>query len=84
MLASDSVSSGIPVYLYLQCIPIIQMMSSRLPLEDHWAMASASVVPVYCPVATKCTESVWFGGHYVGSLPSMQTFMYTTGMAGID
>ena len=41
-------SSGFPVVF--QCVPIMQI-NAELPLEHHWVIASASVVPV----ASQCT-----------------------------
>ena len=41
-------SSGIPVVF--QCVPIMQINTGS-PLEHHWMLASASVVPV----ASQCT-----------------------------
>ena len=40
--------SGFPVVF--QCVPIMQINTGS-PLEDHWVLASASVVPV----ASQCT-----------------------------
>ena len=41
-------SSGFPVVF--QCVPVMQI-NTRLPLERHWVLASASDVPV----ASQCT-----------------------------
>ena len=68
-----------------QCVPIMQINTGS-PLEHHWVLASASVVPVasQCtcgssglPVRSvqwypQCTDRIWFGGHWVRSLPSMR------------
>ena len=59
-----------------QCVPIMQI-NTGWPLEHHWVLASASVVPVasqctygssgpfsvVCPVVSQCTDRIWFGGH---------------------
>ena len=37
--------------MVFQCVPIMQI-NTGLPLEDHWAIASASVIPV----VSQCTE----------------------------
>ena len=39
-------SSVLVAPVVFQCIPIMQI-TTGLPLEDHWVIASASVVPVY-------------------------------------
>ena len=50
------------------------------PLGDSINQCGSSVV---CPVVTQCTDSIWFGGQPIRSLPSTQPLMYTTGMAGV-
>ena len=58
---------------------ISQCGSSGIPVY-LWLQWSSSVV---CPVASQCTDIIWFGGHWVRSLPSMQPLMNTTGMARV-
>ena len=48
---SQCSSSGIPVYLWLQWSSSMLQINTGLPLEHHWVLASASVVPV----ASQCT-----------------------------
>ena len=64
-----------------QCVPIMQI-NTGLPLEDHWAIASASMVPVKSVQWSLNVESVCLG-YWVRSLPSMKSLMYTTGMARV-
>ena len=70
-----------------QCVPIMQINTGS-PLEHHWVLASASVVPV----ASQCTcgssglpvywqNLVWRS--LVRSLPSMRPLMHTTAMVGL-
>ena len=58
---------------------ISQCGSSGIPVY-LWLQWSSSVV---CPVASQCTDIIWFGGHSVRSLPSMGPLMYTTGMVRV-
>ena len=78
-----------------QCVPIMQINTGS-PLEHHWVLASASVVPV----ASQCTcgssglpawSVQWYpsvlpeSGLEVirSSLPSMRPLMYTAGMVRV-
>ena len=83
-------SSGLPVcsnYANEHCIAtgtplgasISQCGSSGIPVY-LWLQWSSSVV---CPVVSQCTDRIWFGGHYVRSLPCMRPLMYTTGMVRV-
>ena len=55
-VGSQCVSSLILVVF--QFVPIIHI-TTGLPLEDHWVIASASVVPVQSS-GIPCTDSTWF------------------------
>ena len=67
--------SGLPVCsIYANC----HRIAIGRPLGDNTSQCGSSVV---CPVVSQCTDSIWFGGQQVRSLPSMQPLMYTTGMA---
>ena len=67
--------------MVIQCVPIMQI-NTRLPLEDHWAIASANVFPVqsvqWYPSVLRAS-----GLEVIRSLPSMQPLVYTTGVVGV-
>ena len=87
-------SSGFPVVF--QCVPIMQINTGS-PMEHHWVLASASVVPV----AFQCTCGssglpVWSVQWYPsvltesglevirsGHFPAWDPFMYTTAMVRV-
>ena len=67
-----------------QCVPKMHL-NTGLPLERHWAVASAGVVPVqsvqwYLSALRASGLEVIRSGHFPTSNPS---FMYTTGMARV-
>ena len=68
------------MYLWLQWSSCVSQLG-KVTLECHWKTNGRS--NVVCPVVSQCTESIWFECHKVRSLPSMQTLMYTTGMATV-
>ena len=55
-------------------------LATERPLGDIISQCRSSV---FCPVVSQCTDSIWFGGQQVRSLPSMQPLVYTTGMARV-
>ena len=78
-------SSGLLVVF--QCV---HWIATGTPLGASIRQCGSSGIPVYswlqwyssavCPMASQCTDRIWFGGHQVRSLPSMQPLIYTTGM----
>ena len=92
---SQCVSSGIPVYLWLQWSSNNVFQLFKLTLVCHknttgcyhqlvWFQWHPSVLVTL--VVFQCGVSSGipvFGGHYVRSLSSMQPLMYTTGLANV-
>ena len=86
-------SSGIPVYLWLQWSSSVFQLC-KLTLGASISQCGSSGIPVYlwlqwsssavCPVVSQCTDRIWFGGHWVRSLPSMRPLMYTTAMVRLS
>ena len=68
-------------------------IATGLPLGASISQAGSSDIPVYLwlqwsssvvyPVVSQCTDRIWFGGHKVRSLPSMQATMCTTDMVRV-
>ena len=75
-----------------QCVPIMQI-NTGTPLGASISQCGSSGMPVYLwlqwsssavgPVVSQCTDRIWFGGHWVRSLPSMRPLMYTTDMVRV-
>ena len=74
-----------------QCVP--HWIATGTPLGASISQCGSSGIPVYlwlqwsssavCPVVSQCTDRIWFGGHWVRSLPSMRPLMYTTAMVRV-
>ena len=68
-------------------------VATGTPLGVSISQCSSSGIPMYlwiqwfssvdCPVVSQFTDRVWFGGHWVRPLSSMQSFLYTTGMVRV-
>ena len=78
-----------------QCVPIMQKhwIATGIPLGVSISQCGYSGIPVYLwlqwsssvvyRVVSQCSDRIWFGGHQVRSLHSMQPVMYTTGMVRV-
>ena len=79
-------SSCTPVYLCLQWSSSVFQLCKWAP-DCHRTTTGWYNEPVWfqCSLASgiPCTDSIWFGGHLVRSLPSMQPLIYATGMARV-
>ena len=73
-VCSQWASSGLPV-----CCNYASQhrIATGTPLDASISQCGSSVV---CPVVFQCTDSIWYRGHMVRSLPSMQPLVYTTCM----